>query len=252
MDNNLSEKQKLAKKELIEYGFGNQDSELICLSFRNPNERDYVNAIRENNAFLEQLGFSKEEVIRFAKSLFSFYDLDKDYIQGKIDEIISLGVSKEEAIQLCKTTRIFGTAGSSKEHMDDVISLGYSKDDALGMLKRDYELYLRLAALKRHFINLIDKLFQLGFEENEILDMFEKREINCLCLHEYESALEHMDIAKNAFEELLAKGSTKSEALNKYRIIYHAVKHQEAQRVYEKDLVEENLEKLKYKLSLLI
>lgn len=76
---------RLAKQELINYGFGNQESEKICLGFRNLNERDYVNAIRENNSFLEQLGFSKEEVIRFAKSLYSFYDLDKEYIQEKID-----------------------------------------------------------------------------------------------------------------------------------------------------------------------
>lgn len=44
---------RLAKQELINYGFGNQESEKICLGFRNLNERDYVNEIRENNSFLE-------------------------------------------------------------------------------------------------------------------------------------------------------------------------------------------------------
>lgn len=229
----MSEELSLAKKELIEYGFGSQESERICLGFRNPADKDYVNAIRENNSFLEQIGFSKEEVIRFVKSLYSFYDLDKNYIQGKIDEIISLGVSRDEAIKLCKTTSIFGTRGSSKEHMEDVISLGFSKDDSLSMLKEDYGMYLNLGVSKNQWIDLFNKLSQLGFEKSELLDMLKTHEINYSYIHEYESAFGNLEVAKNAIDKLLAQGVTKSEAINEYRKLYLAMRQQEAQRRYD-------------------
>jgi uncharacterized protein YoaH (UPF0181 family) len=229
----MSDKISLAKEELIKYGFGSQESERICLGFRNPTDRDYVNAIRENNSFLEQLGFSKEEVIRFVKSLYSFYDLDTNYIQEKINEIISLGVSKEEAIKLCKTTSIFGTRGSSKEHMEDVISLGYSKDDSLNMLKEDYNMYLNLGVSKNQWDDLFNKLSQLGFEKNELLDMLKKHEIKYSYIAEYASAFGNLEVAKNAIDKLLEQGVTKSEAINEYEKLYRAMRQQETQRRYD-------------------
>lgn len=229
----MGEELSLAKKELIEYGFGKQDSEKICLGFENPAGRDYVKAIRENNLFLEQLGFSREEVIRFVMSLYSFYDIDKDYIQEKINEIISLGVSREEAIRLCKTTNIFGTIGSTKKCMEAVISLGYSKDDVLNMLREDYNTYLSLGGSKNQWINLFNKLFQLGFERNELLDMLKKHEIDYSYISEYESAFENLDAARNAIDKLLAQGMTKSKAINEYRKLYFAMRQQEAQRGYD-------------------
>ena len=229
----MNDKESLAKEELVKYGFGSRESERICLGFRNPTDRDYVNAIRENNSFLEQLGFSKEEVIRFVNSLYSFYDLDTNYIQGKINEIISLGLSMEEAIKLCKTTSIFGTRGSSKEHMEDVISLGFSKDDSLSMLKEDYGMYLDLGVSKNQWIDLFNKLSQLGFEKSELLDMLKTHEINYLYIPEYGSAFGNLEVAKNAIDKLLEQGVTKSEAINEYVKLYRAMRQQETQRRYD-------------------
>lgn len=224
---------RLAKQELINYGFGNQESEKICLGFRNLNERDYVNAIRENNSFLEQLGFSKEEVIRFAKSLYSFYDLDKEYIQGKIDEITSLGVTKEEAINLCKTTRIFGTVGSTKKHMEDVMSLGYNKAESLSMLKNDYEMYLSLGVSIKDWNDLFRKLSLLGFDKNELLEMIKKHEINYLDIFEYSNVLNNMEFAQTTINKLLSSGKTKAEALNECNKIYRSLKQEEYQKNYD-------------------
>ena len=233
MSINPLEKIELAKQELINYGFGRQDSERITLYFKNINDKDYVKAIRDNNSFLEQLGFSKGEVIRFAQSIYSFYDLDKEYVQEKIDEITSLGVTKEEAIYLCKTTRIFGTVGSTKEHMQDVISLGYSKDESLNMLKNDYEMYLSLGVSKNDWNDLFRKLSLLGFDKSELLEMIKKHEINYLNIFEYDRALSNLEFAQTTISKLLSSEKTKAEALNEYNKIYRSLKQEEHQRNFD-------------------
>ncbi len=233
MSINPLENVELAKQELINYGFGKQESERVSLHFKSINDKDYVKAIRDNNSFLEQLGFSKDEVISFAQSIYSFYDLDKEYIQGKIDEIISLGVTKEEAINLCKKTRIFGTKGSSKEHMEDVISLGYSKDESLNMLKNDYEMYLSLGVSKNDWNDLFRKLSLIGFDKSELLEMIKKHEINYSELFDYENTLNNVEFASTTISKLLSSGKNKAEALNEYNKIYRSLIQEEHQRNFE-------------------
>ena len=233
MSVNALENLELAKQELINYGFGKQESERLSLYFENINDKDYVKAIRDNNSFLQQLGFSKDEVISLVKNIYGFYDLDKEYIQGKIDEITSLGVTKEEAINLCKTTRIFGTVGSTKEHMKKVISLGFSKDDSLNMLKNDYEMYLSLGVSINDWNDLFRKLSLLGFDKNELLEMIKKHEINYLDIFEYSNVLNNVEFAQTTINKLLSSGKTKAEALNECNKIYRSLKQEEYQRNFD-------------------
>lgn len=144
-----------------------------------------------------------------------------------------MGVTKEEAINLCKTRRIFGTVGSTKKHMEDVMSLGYNKAESLSMLKNDYEMYLGLGVSIKDWNDLFRKLSLLGFDKNELLEMIKKHEINYLDIFEYSNVLNNMEFAQTTINKLLSSGKTKAEALNECNKIYRSLKQEEYQKKYD-------------------
>ena len=87
-------------KMLVELGYSRQDAEEIINTYPLNTLKDNTLAknIKTNYDLLIKLGYTKEEVIKMAKSLPSLYGYSEENITNKINFLIKQGYSKEEVI----------------------------------------------------------------------------------------------------------------------------------------------------------
>ena len=96
---------------------------------------------------MEELGYSKEEVIKMTKSLPTLYCLSIENIKDKIKDMVDLGYSKEEVIKMTKN--LPSIYGYSIENIKDkllrilkfVINVGKGKTpkgDLIPLISKDF------------------------------------------------------------------------------------------------------------------
>ena len=89
------------------------------------------------------LGYTKEEVIKMTKILPSIYGFSIESMKQKIEDIISLGYTKEEVIKMTKILpTIYGLSiENMRQKIEDIISLGYTKEEVIKMTKSLSSIY---------------------------------------------------------------------------------------------------------------
>ena len=124
--------------------------------------------IEEINMYMEKLGYSKEEVIKIAKSLPAIYGYSIDNIKQKIEDIEKLGYSREEVIKMTKSlpTIYSLSTDSLKQKVDFYDNIGLYElaiNDTKQLMQSVSLSYARYMLYKEKDIEINDKSYKKMF-----------------------------------------------------------------------------------------
>ena len=111
-----------------------------------------------------------EEVIKMTKNLPSIYSLSIENVKQKIEDMVSLGYSKEEIIKMTKSLpTIYGfSIENMKQKIEDMVSLGYSREEVIKMTKILPAIYsYSIENMKQK----IEDMVSLGYSREEVIKM---------------------------------------------------------------------------------
>src|SRR5574344_1346768 len=125
------------EKELLTMGYTEEDIKKIETSYslKGYKPETLLNNVIKKAAFLENNGYSREDVIKMTKFLPSIFSLSIENMKQEIDDIEALGYSRENVIKMTKSLpTIFGLSiENMKQKIDDIGKLGYSREDVIKM-----------------------------------------------------------------------------------------------------------------------
>ena len=126
--------------------------------------------IEEMNAYMKKLGYSKEEVIKMAKSFPPIYSYNTDNIKQKIEHMKKLGYSKEEVIKMTKSLpAIYGySIDNIKKKIEDMEKIGYSRAEVIKVTKSMPTIY---GYSTDNIKQKIEDMEKLGYSKEEVIKM---------------------------------------------------------------------------------
>ena len=122
---------------LINLGYSKKEVEAMASSYPLVTLKDETlcKKIYENYNYLNELGYTKTDVIKMTKHLPQLYNLSKKNIKVKIVFLISLGYTKADVIKMTKL--LPSLYGYSKENIEEkitfLVNLGYIGSDVINM-----------------------------------------------------------------------------------------------------------------------
>ena len=86
---------------------------------------------------LISLGYSKEEILKMTLNLPSIYGLSIDNMKQKIEDLINLGYTKEEVLKMTKNVPTIYSLSieTMKQKIEEIITLGYTKQEVIYIIK---------------------------------------------------------------------------------------------------------------------
>ena len=191
---------------LINLGYSKKDAEAITSSYSLVRYKDETlcKKIYENYNYLNELGYTKTDIIKMTKSLPQLYSFSKETIANKIKFLISLGYTKTDVIKMTKI--LPALYGLSKETIEEkisfLISLGYTKADVIKMTKSLPTLY---GLSKENIEEKIEFLISLGYTKADVIKM--TKSLPSLYGYSKETIEEKISF-------LISLGYTKSDVIN--------------------------------------
>ncbi len=127
----------MLRKEFIDFGYTKEEYQMLRYSYSLIQMLDETLIIRfkEINDYLIELGYTKEDIMKMAKSLPSLYSLNTGSLKQKYDNLIALGYTKEEIIKITTQSPFLYSYSieTIRKKMDIIMSLGYTEEEALKM-----------------------------------------------------------------------------------------------------------------------
>ena len=147
---------------LIGLGYEADDARNITLAYGVSDLKDSTlsNNIGRNFVFLQELGYSQDDVIKMTKSLPSIYNLSIENMRQKISDMQELGYSQDDVIKMTKLLpSIYSySIENMRQKISDMQELGYSQDDVIKMTKLLPNIYGYSIENMRQKINFYDSI----------------------------------------------------------------------------------------------
>ena len=156
-------------EDMQELGYSRGDVIKITKSLPGIYSRNIKN-IQEKIEDIQKLGYSREDVIKMTKSLPAIYSLSIEYMQEKIEDMQKLGYRKEDVIKMTKNLpAIYGLSiKNMQEKLEDMQKLGYSKKDVIKMTKVSPSIYNYSIEKMQEKIEDMQKL---GYSREDVIKM---------------------------------------------------------------------------------
>ncbi|MBR3175979.1 hypothetical protein IKF26_01075, partial [Candidatus Saccharibacteria bacterium] len=151
---------------LIKLGYEEDDAKDITSNIT-LSDLNLSGKIYRNFVFLQELGYSRDEVIKMTKSLPTIYSLSIDNMKQKISDMQGLGYSRDEVIKMTKSLpAIYSySIDNMKQKILDLQELGYSRDDVIKMTKSLPTIYsLSIDNMKQK----ISDMQELGYSQDDV------------------------------------------------------------------------------------
>ena len=139
-------------------------------SVSNMKKETLMKNVKRNYAFLIELGYSQEEVIKITKNCPAIFLCSIENISQKIENIKQLGYSQEEVIKITKALpAIFNLSiENMKQKIEDMKQLGYSQEELIKITKNHPAIFsYNIENMKQK----IEDIKQLGYSQEEVIRM---------------------------------------------------------------------------------
>ncbi len=158
-----------AIKVLSDYGY--TENEIFRMLVDLPAKENLANNIKEDNAYLESLGFTKTKVHSFVIGRYNFYTLTVNDIKEEIQDTMNLGVDYDTAIELTFNKGFFRSRANQIEYKNKLIKLGYTEEEVMYLIKTRPYFYAKVWDYENYIYYISSYLKDLGYTRKDLLQM---------------------------------------------------------------------------------
>lgn len=199
-----------SKEEIIKYLliYGYKESEIILILTNYKvailKQATLLEIIKTTNIFLEEKGYTKQEIIKIATKFPQLYSYGKNNLEKKYNNLLDLGYTPKEIIKLTKDSANLYSYSTQNINtkIKDLIDLGYTKKDIIKITKSIPQIYgYNIKKIKEKIITLE----LIGYTKQEIIKMTK--------FHPQIYSYKKENILKR-INEIISLNFTKEEVLN--------------------------------------